>query len=760
MRGKMIRAAGWFFTALLLSPIQSDSALAQQKKEEIDVSADKLTIEEAGNVIQADGNVEIKRGETILKARSVRVNKKNQQVEAKGQVSVADPEWKMKAESLHMNLQDETGEIQNGEIFIEKGHLKLSGRRFEKFIGQSYHIDDGSFTTCLCESGVPPWKIKAKEIGLSREGEGFVRGGTFHIYDVPVLYLPYAFFPMRTERQSGFLFPKFGFSSREGFRYQQPFFLAISKSTDATLQANIEARARLGVQGEFRSILSQNSSLQVNGSYFNESIRDDPGDDIEDGTIADQDIPQDRWSAIASHRITHGRGWVTYSDIFAFSDDLFTRELVDRFDLSPDRERDIRTTRYARSRVGFFNSSGDMHLRGEWDAYQDFVQEDDRTFFKIPKLTFWGQRSLGMPVELSWRAEGVNYMRKEGVDGLRLDLRPELTLPFQLPPFLSGSLAAAPRETVYYLYRTEGRFDRNSTRELVELRGNIGTAVGSIFSWDGPVLKKIKHVVEPQVNYLFIPGTNQSDIPIMDGTDRINRRNILNFSLVNRFLGKFVREPLEGAADKEVEFLTPSARSEVREIGRLGLALSYDIDKERKRGDSLSDLDIDLKLIPANYLSIDAFTGLNPGPWQFSQAGAQLSLTDPRPLLRRVLDRDFRKPNALSVSYRFVRRDLLAPLTVDANLTLTALPDENDFKRNTLEEVGVHSLFHVTDHLLFLYDSSYDARKGRFTSNRGGIKFLSLCECWTANFSVNRTTNPGKTSFNFGFSLLGLGSSN
>lgn len=37
---------------------------------------------------------------------------------------------------------------------------------------------------------------------------------------------------------------------------------------------------------------------------------------------------------------------------------------------------------------------------------------------------------------------------------------------------------------------------------------------------------------------------------------------------------------------------------------------------------------------------------------------------------------------------------------------------------------------------------------------------LSPCECWTVTFSVNKTTNPSKTSFVFEFNLLGLGSQN
>jgi hypothetical protein len=114
------------------------------------------------------------------------------------------------------------------------------------------------------------------------------------------------------------------------------------------------------------------------------------------------------------------------------------------------------------------------------------------------------------------------------------------------------------------------------------------------------------------------------------------------------------------------------------------------------------------------------------------------------------------RPNHLDVSYRFVRRGFLAELAENANLT--TLGDERLIQRNVLGELGVRGLFHLTDHLLLIYDSSYNARDGRFTANRGAVKLLSQCECWTVSFSVNRSTNPDKTSFKFDFNLLGLSS--
>jgi LPS-assembly protein len=752
---------------LLLFQVQVVELRAQAtggQGDEIDVTADKLEVEEAGKVIRAEGNVEIKRGETSLKASKVKVNRETQDVEAEGDVVVDSPDWQLKAKGLQLNLPKETAVIRDGEIYIESNHLSLTGRRFEKFTGQAYHIDDGSFTTCLCESGTPTWRITAKEIELTPEGEGIIRirGGKFYIYNVPVFYLPYGFFPVRTKRKTGFLFPKPGYSNREGFTFQQPFFWAISKSTDATIVGNIQTRARAGIWGEFRHIFSRNTDLRFNAAYFNEFDPSKEENDIVDKNIANPTIPRNRWAVGTKFRNSNASGWETYSDVFAFSDDLFTRDLFDKFDLDDVQERNVRTSRYGRSNVGFFKGSSDVYLRGEWDFYQDFIQPDDFTLFGVPKVYFGGRKGIGGPFELSWRVEGVNYMRREKADGARLDIRPEITLPFRLSDYLFGSLDVAPRETLYYLYRTEGVFDQTTARTLVEVRGNVGSSVSNTFSWNGTRLKKIKHVMEPEIHYLFIPWSNQKGIPIWDGTDRINRRNLLTFSFTNRFWGKFARKPVKAPKDKDVELLGPATTSDVKEIARLGFALSYDIDKERFGGDSLSDLDVDLRVNPGRYLNLGVQLGVDPGAWRINQAVTRLALTDPRPLPRRELDKDFNRPNELTVSYRYIRENFLTPLAENANIPVDpldplALPAPT---KDTLGQVGTHALLHVGRRILLQYDFTYDAIEGKTTSNRGRIKLLSKCGCWTLSMAVNRTTNPSRTSVQFGFDLLGLSSGN
>src|SRR3990172_2472212 len=127
--------------------------VGQEPAQEINLTADKLGFGDGGSQIEASGNVEITRQQSTFKADEVRMNRETQDMDAKRHVSMSDPEWRVKsADAIKKNLEKETGEIQNGDIFLEQGHVSMSGRRFQKFTGQSYHIDEAFFTTCLSES--------------------------------------------------------------------------------------------------------------------------------------------------------------------------------------------------------------------------------------------------------------------------------------------------------------------------------------------------------------------------------------------------------------------------------------------------------------------------------------------------------------------------------------------------------------------------------------------------------------------------------
>jgi len=163
--------------------------------------------------------------------------------------------------------------------------------------------------------------------------------------------------------------------------------------------------------------------------------------------------------------------------------------------------------------------------------------------------------------------------------------------------------------------------------------------------------------------------------------------------------------------------------------------------------------------------------GLGTGPWQISQARASFNLSDPRPIVRRVLDADFLRPNSFSAGYTFLRNGPNGFLTQDANINLNAPPNcaQNPldprcpgtaFNQNVLGNLSSSTFYHLTDNIVVTFSAVYDLINKTSIGLHGGAKYLSSCECWTVTVNVNQQVNPAKTGFSFSFNLLGLGQQN
>ena len=756
-----------FRTWLLLSSLSMllPGAMAQAQSgddaDRIEVSAESVEVGRRDQAVKARGNVEIRRGRTVFGADAVEFRRSPRTLSAEGSVSLRDPRYRLEASTLEMNLEDETATIRDGEVFIADRQLSFSGSRVEKFKGQAYEVEDGRFTTCLCESGTPPWRVGVRELRLRQEGKVEVDGATFYIYDVPVLYLPHVYFSNLTQRTTGLLFPSFGWSEEDGLRYRQPFFWALDKSNDATLEFAMESRTRVGVAGQYRTVLDRTTDGRLDAAYFSERMRD--GRAVQNKAIADPEIPSDRWSVLWTHR--HRGPWTTFSDVAVYSDSLVTRELMEFSDLSPGAGRLARTSRYSASRLGFYRHGSGMTLEGALDYQQDLVQPQRHALHRVPHIAFSGNRTLQHPLELGWDVQLTNFVREKRADGLRVDLRPELTLPLTVGRHFRLAASVALRETLYRLDAVDGRFDpaenrhagrfrRNGSRELLELHGSLATSLSRTYEREGGPWNRLRHVVEPAVEYLFIPSTDQRGLPLWDSIDRINRRNVITVSLTNRFWGARAAAGdggAEGARDDGVY---------ARRLARARLGASFDLDRSRRGSDGLSDVEMGLHVNLTRNLDLEAGVGIDPGPWTLHQAAVGFSLLGDAPVETKVPDRDFARPHNVSLRYRYIRENPLAPLAQYANPGPAAecLAEGECVRREPLNGVEARLLFRMTDRVVLLYDGSYDGVEGRLGTNRAGVKYLSECECWTVTVSVDRQVNPDRTVFGVKFNLLGLGS--
>src|SRR5262249_46360452 len=157
-----------------------------------------------------------------------------------GNVQFTDPQGTIQANGFTGNLEDETGELNDGTVYLSANHLTISGQKIQKSFGQTYHIENGEFTTCQCGAGAPSWSIAGKSGVISLDGYGLVKQPRFKILETPILPLPYMRFPAKKTRQTGFLSPVYGYSKKRGFTYMQPLFVVLNKSADFTLAPSIQ----------------------------------------------------------------------------------------------------------------------------------------------------------------------------------------------------------------------------------------------------------------------------------------------------------------------------------------------------------------------------------------------------------------------------------------------------------------------------------------------------------------------------------------
>ncbi|MEB2284983.1 MAG: hypothetical protein B6D46_11865 [Polyangiaceae bacterium UTPRO1] len=772
------------------------SHLDRSESGEVAIDAEHIEYDQRANVVTARGAVKITRGDMTLTADTVQVNRTTNVAHANGNVVVTDPEGTISADVLTLDLVQETGSMAEGSVFLNANRYQLSGERFEKFPGQAYAVTKGRFTTCVCKQDESPsWSIRGQRVTLDLEGYGRVRGGTFAVHDVPIFYVPYGIFPVRRERQSGLLFPRFGFSNRRGFQIEQPFFLNIDKSHDATVSVDLETEARVGALGEYRYALSPETLGEINGSYFNESIRGASSREIVNRNIADPNIPVDRWSAGVTHDQWLPYGFKGYADVLRVSDDLFLRE-INVLTFNPGVDVALRTRRFERSRLAVerFFDDGLLLTTSTW--YQDFINPDRYVFQAPPRIEGRTQsRFFDDRVLLHFAGEGVNYTRDRGYEGQRLDLYPELEVPWRYGSWARGSFRGGVRETAYHLDDTRvptqvninpadpgsqppsilPALDRNATRELLYFRGDVGTTLSRVYPFERFGLVRLKHTIEPEMEYLLVPRTSQrqSELPLFDDFDRVNKRSVVTYGLTSRLLGRLAApapaadhakthrhsmvvpasdEGTPAGADGLGEGVeaVPSAPASggIRELARFSLFQSYDfanklgdfigeVDPDtgrimRGQGNRVSDLSVYLRLTPSPYLSFEGRSDYSVTGGGTKSATVGLFLTDWRTAADDFGLAALRGRSRVGIGYRFVANQ-------------------------AIEEVNGSMLLRFMRQLYGAYEARYDNRSGRFLEHRYGLRFISKQECWVVDLGVADRVNPNETEVRFLVSLVGLG---
>lgn len=528
---------------LLIPPLEAGPTFAEgpvtipiTPEEPVEINSDILTYEKETDTYHAEGNVVIIHGRSQIKADRMILDMTRGIAIAEGSVEATDEGGNvLKGERLEVDVNTKTGVTMNGNLFFKDSNLHVKGTEIKKTAEESYYVKKGIFTTCDCSEGeAPAWSFSAKEADVTFGDYLNAWNAFFRIKDVPVLYSPYVRYPVKRERQTGFLFPDFGYSELRGFKMDNAFFWAISDNSDATFYLDIETQRGLGKGIEYRYIRNLTSEGEVYVYQFQE-------DDINrvrefrsgsNNLSRPETATDDRWIFKFKHSEVLPWDITLKADIKRVSDDEYFIDFGKNL-----QERSLESLE---SNVSISKGWEGFNLVAQFRYFDNLLSAgDENTLQKLPEISLIGtdQMIWKTPLYLSLESSFANFEREEGVEGRRLDLHPRVSLPLNPGGYFELKPSIGYRETIYWADdNPEGGFQ---TRGLYDFKTDMVTTFVRIFDLGGDSVDKIRHTIRPQITYTYIPYKGQENLPSFDGIDRVGKGNSITYSINSILTGRF-----------------------------------------------------------------------------------------------------------------------------------------------------------------------------------------------------------------------------
>ena len=179
-------------------PVSSD---LQIEAPVVDYVSEKEKVRLQEGLLLSQGNLQLRADEGV-------VSQKKQSANLLGDVYMGWPGGSIAAESAKIFLETETGEFKHASLYAEQSDFLVTAKNLKKISEFDYIFQEPTLTPCQCSDGSVPWSISCSELKVREEGYGRAKDFKFKVNDRPVLYLPYMIFPVKRERQSGFLVPE------------------------------------------------------------------------------------------------------------------------------------------------------------------------------------------------------------------------------------------------------------------------------------------------------------------------------------------------------------------------------------------------------------------------------------------------------------------------------------------------------------------------------------------------------------------------
>ncbi len=674
----------------------TDQCLVETSGEEdslnapIVVEADRLQAV-SGDKAQYSGNVQVTQGKKKFTADSVTLHQQDNVVVAEGNVVFNDGNVEARSDRATNDIDQDTFSLENTNYHF----LCQQGRGTAAYIartGQSiYELEDGSITSC--PQGDNSWRLVASGIDVDQDEEtATLHHPRFEVLDVPVFYVPYLTMPIGNTRKTGLLFPSLSYGSSDGLEIGVPFYWNIAPQYDLTFTTLYMQQRGTKFDSDFRYLTDGWGAGEIKGEYLNSDRKYDD---------------RTRWGYQFKHEGIINKQWIVDVDYSEVSD-------IDYF---LDLDSDI-----GNREDGQLMQEGEVKYRSDfWDAsltvrdFQVLLQKENKPYRLLPQLAVnyytpvWGNY---LNFDVKSQISRFDTSDDSKPDATRLHIEPGFTVP------LSNSWSTWTTEArvlaTYYAQDLNGltdavlenQLDERVSRVIPEFRSNAQIYLERDTSW----VEGYTQTLEPQIQYLYVPKEDQTNIYNYDTTllqtdyyglfrsrkyssiDKIASANQLSYGASTRFYDDDYKERLN------VSF------------GQI-----YYFDKKTKLSNSLTRPDE-----TTNYSSWAIEAEFNYNDYLFYHGGVQYDIDlSSMQLANSTLEYQF-DGGFIQGNYRYVTREYIEDTIILENLdTIT---------RKGISQAGIVAAYEFNPNWSASGQYYYDLNENNDLEWLAGVRYQS--DCW------------------------------
>jgi lipopolysaccharide assembly outer membrane protein LptD (OstA) len=356
----------------------ADSTRKAAQPDSVLYSADTINFLLDENLIRLTGNARVAYQGVVLTAHRIDFFTATKMLEAMGR-----PETTAARETVWVSTPqlDDAGDIVEGRrmkynLDTRKGKMELgstrfgvgyyTGRQVAMVNARTLNSQQGTYTTCA-DGDDPHYHFASRRMKLLVNDKIIIKPVLLKIQDIPVMALPFFILPIKKERHSGFLIPRYGSEAGYG-RYLKNvgYYFAPNDYCGAKTIFEFYTRAKTRVEVSTQYALRYVLNGYLNGSYvqtrqsgYNVNQRWDLG-------FGHNQKLSPRWDLV---------GYGTFASDRSYSDD-FKETVNDR------AQRQLRSEAYLTRRGE--NSSFSLRTRHS----KTFAPERDITDVSLPAASF------------------------------------------------------------------------------------------------------------------------------------------------------------------------------------------------------------------------------------------------------------------------------------------------------------------------------------------------------------------------------------